>query len=164
MKTPARVPRLKSLSSYVGASVRESAWTPLKPGDDGAIKQYLAGRLMDVRGERDKWRTAHVETSSELRAVHADLEATSAELTTERDAAGRVEKVRRGSHACVVSSIEHTRAHRHHVCIKSSRFTQIVCFSFIVFVFCFHLSSLHLRQNTYIERPRVYGLELNSIL
>jgi spindle assembly abnormal protein 6 len=63
-----------------------------KPGDDGAIKQYLAGRLMDVRGERDKWRAAHGEASSELSAASTGLEAASAELTAEKDAAARVEK------------------------------------------------------------------------
>lgn len=63
-----------------------------KPGDDGAIKQYLAGRLMDVRGERDKWRQSHDDTSAELRTLHADLEAAGAELAATRDAAGRTEK------------------------------------------------------------------------
>lgn len=63
-----------------------------KPGDDGAIKQFLAARLMDVLGERDKWRQSHVDTSTELRSVHAELEATAAEFAVQKDAAARVEK------------------------------------------------------------------------
>ena len=55
-----------------------------KPGDDASIKQYLAARLMDVKGERDDRAKSHRDTSEELRAARGELEIASAEVSLRR--------------------------------------------------------------------------------
>ncbi len=61
----------------------------LKHGDSAAVKEYLAGRLLDVQAERDSWLQAHGAVTSELISVRGDLESTRADLFAERDACGR---------------------------------------------------------------------------
>ena len=61
-----------------------------KPGDDAAIKQYLAARLMDVKGERDDRAKSHRDTSEELRAARGELEA-SGVVAAAREHAEKVE-------------------------------------------------------------------------
>lgn len=62
-----------------------------KPGDDAAIKQYLAARLMDVKGERDNWAKSHRDTSEELRAARGELEIASGDVAAAREHAEKVE-------------------------------------------------------------------------
>ena len=62
-----------------------------KPGDDAAIKQYLAARLMDVKGERDDRAKSHRDTSEELRAARGELEIASGVVAAAREHAEKVE-------------------------------------------------------------------------
>jgi spindle assembly abnormal protein 6 len=62
-----------------------------KPGDDASIKQYLAARLMDVKGERDGFAASHRDAAASHAAALRDLELAAAETQSQREHAEHVE-------------------------------------------------------------------------